>query len=126
MSIGGEESTVNVRIIHESSVQANVEINMDSPTAGHLRARFTTEQEGISGLVAGSEKEGVDAAREREELLKERLLGEGIELTELSFVLSETNGLNIQRKNADVIDNGIDTAALYKTAKIFISCMSEG
>ncbi|MCR5119404.1 MAG: DUF6240 domain-containing protein [Lachnospiraceae bacterium] len=126
MSIGGEESTVNVRIIHESSVRANVEINMDSPAAGRLRARFTAEQGGISGLVAGNEKEGVDAASKREEVLKERLSVEGIELTELSFVLSEGIGLNIPQRNADVIDNGINTAALYKTAKIFISCMSEG
>ena len=126
MNIGGEETSVNVRIVHESELQANVEINMESPAAGSLRARFIRDKQGISGLVAGSEKEGVDAAREREDIFKERLLGEGIELTELSFVLSETNGLNIQRKNADVIDNGIDTAALYKTAKVFISCMSEG
>ena len=125
MTIGGETAAVNVRIVHESSVQANVEISMDSPAAGQLRARFTTEKNGISGLVAGSGQEGVDAAKEREDILKERLGAEGIELTEVSFVLSESFGLNIPRKNADVIDNGTDTAVLYKTAKIFISCMSE-
>nr|MCR4586599.1 DUF6240 domain-containing protein [Lachnospiraceae bacterium] len=125
MTTGGETTAVNVRIVHESSVQANVEISMDSPAAGQLRARFTTEKNGISGLVAGSGQEGVDAAKEREDILKERLGAEGIELTEVSFVLSESFGLNIPRKNADVIDNGTDTAVLYKTAKIFISCMSE-
>lgn len=120
MVLEGEETTVNVRIVHEGRESADVRIHMETARYGHVKARFTASTSGLTGYTVCESEESSRKLSGLEEVLRERFLQEGIGLGELYFATSERAALNIPSSGTDEDSSGIDTTVLYRAAKIFL------
>ena len=123
MEIGGEMTSVSVKILHESNISGAVDVDMETEVYGRLRARFEASQGSMSGMVASSTPDGRNAAEGMREALTDRFAEAGIPVSEINFVYSEKMTVNLSRPYADKNSKEFDTAVLYKTAKIFMQTM---
>ncbi len=127
MMIGGEQSSVSVRILRGGAQHGTVDITMEHAVYGHMRARFaaegTNDAQRLEGYVVCDSEEGMRAAEAQKELLLERLAQEQIPMGEVNFVYSEHLSVNFSAGSADDNNNSFDTAGLYRTAKTFLQVM---
>ena len=130
MMIGGEQSSVSVRVRHNKTEQGTVEITMEHVSYGTMRARFSAEgtedSRYLEGYVVCDSEDGMRAAEAQRERLLERLAQEQIPVGEINFVYSEHLSVNFSGQNADENSVGnFDTSILYRTAKTFLQVMGE-
>ncbi|MCR5209417.1 MAG: DUF6240 domain-containing protein [Lachnospiraceae bacterium] len=123
MEIGGEMTSVTVKILHESNISGAVDVDMETEIYGRLRARFEASEGSLLGMIASSTLQGRNAAEGMREELTDRLSDAGIPVSEINFVYSEKMTVNLSRPFADKNSKEFDTAVLYKTAKIFMQTM---
>ncbi|MBO6297554.1 MAG: hypothetical protein J6N53_01805 [Lachnospiraceae bacterium] len=128
MMIGGEQSSVSVRIRHDAAEQGTVEIMMEHDSYGTMRARFAAagkaDAQRLEGYVVCDREEGMRAAEAQKESLMERLAQEQIPVGEIRFVYSEHLSVNYSVNSADDNSSGsFDTSVLYRTAKTFLQVM---
>ena len=128
MMIGGEQSSVSVRIRHDGAAQGMAEITMEHISYGMMRARFSAEGTGdvqrLEGYVVCDNEKGMHAAEAQRERLLERLAQEQVPMGEIKFVYSEHLSVNYSAKTADDNNNSnFDTSVLYRAAKTFLQVM---
>ncbi|MBR1470056.1 MAG: hypothetical protein IJ600_00275 [Lachnospiraceae bacterium] len=127
MVLGGEQSSVSVRIVRGSAERGMVDIAMEHAPFGRLRARFTAEQAGgeqrLSGYVVCDTAEGMAAAEAQREQFFMRLAEQQIPMGEINFVHSERMSVNFSADRADELNSGFDTGSLYRTAKTFLQVL---
>jgi len=122
MLLEGEETTVNVRIVHEGRQTADAEIRMETSQYGHVRARFSALASGaLQGYAVCGSEEGTERLSGLEGILRERFSENGLELGELYFATSERAALNISAVLSDERNSSVDTTVLYRAAKIFLT-----
>ena len=127
MMIGGEQSSVSVRIIHNAAESGTVDITMEHITYGKMRARFSAQGNGdaqrLEGYVVCDSSDGVQAAEAQKDRLLQRFDEEGLAVAEMKFVYSEHMAVNFSEKTADENNSTFNTASLYRTAKTFLQVM---
>ena len=127
MMIGGEQSSVSVRILHNATASGTVEISMEHITYGKMRARFSAQGSGttqqLEGYVVCDSATGASAAEAKKDRLLQQFEEESLPVGEVKFVYSEHLAVNFSEKNADENNSSFDTASLYRTAKTFLQVM---
>jgi len=114
MEIGGEVSSVNVKVVHNSKEDPNVVISFETENLGRVSARLAKENGEITGYIACNLKESVSKLKNVADTLS----------TKVSVVWSQTSDTDLTLSKIPVREN--DTASvseLYGVAKQFLTSM---
>ena len=120
MEIGGEMSSVSIRIRHEGRGEASAEINMETVGFGNVRGRLEAVQGSVKAMILTGSRELKSEENRVLGLLSEAMHAEGVSFGGADIIYSEKMSVNISHRNADVDSNSDDTAALYRASKVFI------
>lgn len=114
MEIGGEVTSVNVKIVHNSSEDPNVVISLETEELGRVTARLSGK-ESISGYIACNSKEAVTKMKKAADIL-----GNGV-----SVVFSANPDTDLTLSRIPMKDNTDDISAgeLYRTANRFLAVL---
>lgn len=132
--IGGEITSVNLKIVHDQSESGKVSISMDSEKYGSTSAQFILStgadgQHHLSGYVICSSREGQDLFKESEERLRESLQKADINIASLHTIFKadlNINSISMTTESRNrMLQTGeekrqVSTKKLYDTAKIFL------
>ena len=123
-SINGELTAINLKVIH-SDINSEVAISFESNTFGNVAAPFSFKDNGLSGYLSCSDKDGSTLLDDNKELLLNNLRANDISINDIHFIenkgidLKEFNNKVTQDRKADM--DVISTDELYMVAKTFIS-----
>ena len=123
-SINGELTAINLKVIH-SDINSEVAISFESNTFGNVAAQFSFKDNGLSGYLSCSDKDGSTLLDDNKELLLNNLRANDISINDIHFIenkgidLKEFNNKVTQDRKADT--DVISTDELYMVAKTFIS-----
>lgn len=139
VKIGGEVTSINLKIVHNDGESGKVTATMDTKLYGKIAAQFqlsgkdNTERQ-LSGYIACENKQAMDTLEQFEEGLKKKLESADIKIGNLNFIYNRELNLstadqtavreNVTKAAADA-QQRISTKKLYETAKIFIEYMQE-
>ncbi len=113
MEIGGQVTSVNVKLVHNSHEDSNVVISMETEELGRISARlYVTENNEITGYIACNLKETVSKMQKVADKLSDRI----------SVVLSENFDTPLSLSRIPMRENSeeISSKELYETAKKFL------
>lgn len=122
VKIGGEMTSINLRILHGSEDTGKVTATMRTKDYGGVAAEFSIEDGKISGFIASDRQEGVEGLRQMEISFAEALLKDGKTIKNLDFIYSKDLNIHIFSKEAEKTINHhkVSSKELYNTAKDFI------
>lgn len=139
VKIGGEVTSINLKIVHNDGESGKVTATMDTELYGKVAAQFqlsgkdNTERQ-LSGYIACENKRAMDTLEQFGEGLKKKLESADIKIVSLNFIYNRELNLstaaqtavreNVTKTAADA-QQRISTKKLYETAKIFIEYMQE-
>ncbi|MBE5872025.1 MAG: hypothetical protein E7294_12335 [Lachnospiraceae bacterium] len=119
MTLEGELTSVNIRIIHERDKKGEVSASFEHEHYGRVQARFIMQQTGrIDGFVVTNEQEGLLRLRERDEDLCRNLLKESGKEADVKYVYQEKEVRPAYTRTE--IDETVSTQILYQIAKGFL------
>ena len=138
--IGGEMTSINLKIIHGKAQGGKVMLSMETAAYGKAVAQFSISvhasgEYNLSGYVACENKESAELLEKTGDGLKKALELSDIRITSLSFVYNSKLDLTaaskavMQAKEESSGENGaqgVSTKKLYDTAKIFIGYIQKG
>ena len=138
--IGGEMTSINLKIIHGKAQGGKVMLSMETAAYGKAVAQFSISvhasgEYNLSGYVACENKESAELLEKTGDGLKKALELSDIRITSLSFVYNSKLDLTaaskavMQAKEESPGENGaqgVSTKKLYDTAKIFIGYIQKG
>lgn len=115
MEIGGEVSSVNVKLVHNLSEEPNVVVCFETKELGRVSARFTKTEEEINGYIACNLKETVTKMEKAADILGKKV----------SVVFSKNSDTDLTLSRIPMKDNSDDVSAteLYTIAKQFLASM---
>lgn len=138
--IGGEMTSINLKIIHGREENGKVMLSMETAAYGKAAAQFSISvsrsgEYHLSGYVSCGNRDGLEKLEKMGEELKKALEQSDIKTISLSFVYN--SGLDLSsiskaaaqaREEAAGGDGkqGISTKKLYDAAKIFIGYIQKG
>jgi len=129
VTINGELTSVNLRIIHNQGEKGKVSATLSTAKLGKVAAEFQVTKDSVSGLIAGDFKQGLESLEQIGNTLDQELQSLNKNNCEIKFVSSQE--LNIQnfgnKEKTDVSQNNtedVTTVELYKIAKAFISSLN--
>lgn len=138
--IGGEITSINLKIIHGRAESGKVMLSMDTAVYGKAAAQFNISVNSLgmhhlSGYVACKNKDALEMLEKTGEGLRKALEQSDIKIISLSFIynsgldLPATSKAAVQAKEAIAGSSGkqeVSTKKLYETAKIFIGYIQKG
>ncbi|MBR6308551.1 MAG: hypothetical protein IKR39_08060 [Lachnospiraceae bacterium] len=115
MEIGGQVTSVNVKLVHNSSEEANVVVSMETDDLGRISARFSGTEKEISGYIACNFKETVNKMEKVADKLNSKV----------SVVLSKTSDTDTALSKIPMRDNTeeVSSKELYNIAKLFLDSL---
>ena len=115
MEIGGQVTSVNVKLVHNSSEEANVVISMETDDLGRISARLTGSEKEISGYIACNFKETVIKMEKVADKLNSKV----------SVVYSKNSDTDTALSKIPMRDNTEEVSAkeLYNIAKRFLDSL---
>ena len=138
VKIGGEVTSINLKIIHKEGESGRVTAAMETESYGRLAAQFHITGKGsagyqLSGYVACESRKTAELLEQSGEELKKTLESADIKIVSLNFI--QNSGLNLSSVSKTAGREGtagaadtqqaVSTKKLYETAKIFIKYMQE-
>lgn len=140
VSIDGEITSVNLKIIHGKGESGKVMVSMETAAYGKAAAQFgiSVSRSGeyhLSGYVSCGNKDGLASLEKMGEGLKKALEQSDIKIISLSFVynsgldLSTVSEAAAQAREETAAGDGrqgVSTKKLYDAAKIFIGYIQKG
>ena len=122
IEMDGGVRSLKVKILHEEGKEGNVVASITTEKYGPVSAQFYVRDGKVEGIIAGSDKEGLNTLQENE-TFKNSLSEGGVEVENLRYIHSENLNTNLfysrHAENRDMVD----TKDLYKIAKTFIKAM---
>lgn len=138
VKIGDEVTSINLKIIHGSDESGRVTASMETAAYGRVAAQFSLSVKGaeyqLSGYVACSRSDALEALEQSEAGLRNLLERADIKVVGLNFIYNSELDLSAlshtSAKEEAVGDNGdstqeVSTKKLYETAKLFIEYIKE-
>lgn len=115
VEVGGQVTSVNVKLVHNSKEDPNVVISMETEELGRVSARLSYEREEITGYIACNLKESVSKLQKVADKLS----------TKVSVVLSSKSDtpLNLSRIPMRENSEEVSSKVLYGIAKKFLQEM---
>lgn len=129
IEIDGEITSVNLRIIHDSSDKGKISLTMNTEEYGQIGAEFDVTQDKIQGFMVCDRKDSVGFLQEMKETLQDELSSEGEQDVQIQVIT--TNTLDIQKfsdnqinkKQEDSEENRVSTGMLYRISMKFLQSM---
>lgn len=119
MEIGDKLTSVNVCFRHNSRLEENVTITMDTEEFGKISAFFEGEE--ISGYIVCEKQAGIEWLKDRQDAFTEEMQTKGITVSEIKFIQSDRLDINNFAREADENNRTrMSSAKLYETAKAFM------
>lgn len=115
MEVGGQVTSVNVKLVHNSSEESNVVVSMETEELGRISARFSGTEKEISGYIACNFKETV---------MKMEKVADKIN-SKVSVVLSKNSDTDAALSKIPMRDNTeeVSSKELYNIAKRFLDSL---
>ncbi|MBP5660984.1 MAG: hypothetical protein J6X08_06610, partial [Lachnospiraceae bacterium] len=115
MEVGGQVTSVNVKLVHNSSEESNVVISMETEELGRISARFSGTEKEISGYIACNFKETVMKMEKVADKLNSKV----------SVVLSKNSDTDAALSKIPMRDNTeeVSSKELYNIAKRFLDSL---
>lgn len=119
MEIGDQLTSVNVCFRHNSRLEENVTITMDTEEFGKVSAFFEGEE--ISGYIVCEKQAGIEWLKSRQDAFTEEMQAKGMTVSEIKFIQSDRLDINNFAREADENNRTrMSSAKLYETAKTFM------
>lgn len=135
VTINGETTAINLRIIHGREEKGKVEATVNTMEYGEIQAEFRVRGEKVYGIFIAENLKGMEAMEQMESNFSQALRSEGLEVREFHYSLNKNTNtwaaekavrtkqpMN-QEENKDATSQEteqISTKQLYKIAKNFI------
>lgn len=115
IEVGGQVTSVNVKLVHNRKEDPNVVVSMETEELGKISARLSYEKEEITGYIACNLKESVSKIKKVADKLS----------TKVSVVLSSKSDtpLNLSRIPMRENSEEVSSSELYSIAKKFLQEM---
>lgn len=115
MEVGGQVTSVNVKLVHNSSEESNVVVSMETEELGRISARFSGTEKEISGYIACNFKETVMKMEKVADKLNSKV----------SVVLSKNSDTDAALSKIPMRDNTeeVSSKELYNIAKRFLDSL---
>ena len=124
MTMEGELTSVNIRIIHERDKKGEVSASFENERYGRVQARFILQQTGrVDGFVVTNEQEGLLHLRERDEDLCLNILKESGREADVNYVWQEKDVRTVYTQTER--EKAVSTQILYQIAKGFLQTFAE-
>lgn len=119
MEIGDKLTSVNVCFRHNSRLEENVTITMDTEEFGKISAFFEGEE--VSGYIVCEKQAGIEWLKGRQDAFTEEMQAKGMTVSEIKFIQSDRLDINNFAREADENNRTrMSSAKLYETAKTFM------
>lgn len=125
VEINGELTSINLKVLHGEDEASNVAISFTSDTYGKLAAQFGIDDQGWSGYISCTNKEGAKLLNDNRASLVNELGTSGISIKDIS--IADSKNIDLKAFNNKVTQDRktdtdvVSTDKLYKAAKIFIA-----
>lgn len=115
VNIGGEITSLNIKVVHNLKEEPNVVITLETENLGRVGARLTNTSGEIEGYIATNRKEAITKMQDVADKL-----GDRVKVVASSKPESDTKISKIPMKDND---EKVSTESLYKIAKQFIKAL---
>ncbi|MBO7357741.1 MAG: hypothetical protein J6U37_04380 [Lachnospiraceae bacterium] len=115
VEIGGELTEINLKVVHNEDKDPNVTITTSSFDLGTISARFTLENEKISGYIASNNKETVSKLENVADNISEDI--------KVIYVKNPENYMNSARLATKENVETVSFDSLYKVSKVFLQAV---
>lgn len=115
VDIGGEITSINIKVVHNSKDEPNVVITFETENLGRVGARFTHKNKETEGYITTNNSQAIKKLEKVADKLGNRVLVVSSAKPETDAKLSKIP----MRDNDDLID----TEELYKIAKQFLKAL---
>ncbi len=115
VDIGGEITSINIKVVHNSKDEPNVVITFETESLGRVGARFTHKNKETEGYITTNNNQAIKKLEKVADKLGNRVLVVASAKPETDIKLSKIP----MRDNDDLID----TEELYKIAKQFLKAL---
>lgn len=114
MEVGGQVTSVNVKLVHNSQEDPNVVILFDTEDLGRVSARLTRNKGEVEGYISCNLKESITKLKKLADKLS----------TKVSVVWATGSDTDLSLSKIPMKDNaGADTKDLYDIAKQFLAAV---
>lgn len=115
MEIGGEVSSVNVKLVHNLSEEPNVVISFETKDYGRISARFTKKDDEVNGYIACNLQESITKMQKVADIFGKKV----------SVVFSQNSDTELTLSKIPMKDNSeyVSAADLYTIARQFLASM---
>jgi hypothetical protein len=124
MDIGGEITTVNLKLYHNASKAGKVSVTLETDSLGKVAAEFDVTNERISGMVVYDNKSSGQELEALGENIKQglgSLVGDG--RVNVSLVQSDKVDFNKFGTDREKGEDSVATRDLYQVAKTFLTAL---
>lgn len=127
MNIKGEITSVNLKIYHNAAKAGKVSVTFETEKLGKVAAEFDVTDKGTSGMVVYENKDNRIDLEQLQQTVENELSKESGKQVSISLV--QSNALNLgkfgQDRQIKGADSTVSTAALYQTAKAFLTALKD-
>lgn len=115
MNIGGELTSINVKVVHNLMEEPNVVITLETENLGRVGARLTANSDVIEGYIATNRKEAITKIQKVADKLSDKVTVVNSTKPESDIKISK-----IPMKDNDKL---VSTESLYEVAKQFLKAL---
>jgi len=126
VNIGGNLTTVNLKMIHTGQRECKVAISFETEILGNNEAEFTFTRETLTGYSISEREQTKELLEQQQSVFAELLARDDLQAGDIRFLTG--NGLNIEEfalKTAEGRNEGSTPDILYKAAKAYIGYIQE-
>lgn len=124
--VGGVLTSINLKIIHNDTMESKVAITFESEIIGRTAAEFKMTKQGLSGFGICGSKDGCRLLEDNKDILEYKFKQEKIQAGEIYFAVGENLDMTeFSLKESHNRKSGDDSQMLYKAAKAFIGYVQE-
>ncbi|MCR5279968.1 MAG: DUF6240 domain-containing protein [Lachnospiraceae bacterium] len=112
MNLDGEETLVNLKVVHNPDEEANVVISSETEGLGRISARLFVKENEISGYISCNYKDTVTKMEQVADILSSNV--------KVVYSLNSDTDVTLSRIPMRRNDESVETGALYKAARQFL------
>ncbi|MDE6663701.1 MAG: hypothetical protein K2K46_10225 [Lachnospiraceae bacterium] len=131
VEINGETTSIHLKVLHGKEDGGKVKATLSTESYGNVAAEFSVRNNQVSGYIACSTSEGVEAIQSQKDSLQENLRNTVESLVQNKMELGSigvvhSSELDLNSFTAEEAQNGssVQTADLYQVAKAFITVIT--
>lgn len=125
MEIGGELTSVNLKIYHNAAQHGKVAVTMESQILGKVAAEFDVSAKSVSGMIVYEQEVSEQYLQEIKDTMEATLGSDGKKVS-VNLVQSKQVNLNRFGEDRDVeAGEKLSTKELYQTAKTYMTALKK-